>query len=392
MIRVAVAHAGSERNRPANWCRSKPRDFLCLGCHGSGAELLRRGPREKPDVLVVDTAVLDGDGVEPVRKLKQRLPELRIVVISEQTEAPAITAWLMSGAQGYLVKPVHRPLLEDAVKRVVRRQMAFSPEVFLQILSTFKPGVGPVPECKLLSRRERQILTYLAMNYEHKEIGPLLKIAENIVHWHVQRICQKLRVRNGTAALKKFLGSGLFPAFNLQEPSSQPAQSTAPVRTLREFKRRFATGDACRKYLAALRWPDGFCCPYCSGRRAWRMSRGLWLCEQCRHQISFTSGTMFHDTRLPLPIWLRIAWELAANHRLRAADLLRILPLGGYKTAWTCLKKLRRCLGESSCLKDGEPAHCGDRFACILQRALEMPPQPFKKLIARSRRKRESRE
>jgi DNA-binding NarL/FixJ family response regulator len=387
MIRVAVAHAGSERNCPANWCRSKPRDFLCLGCHGSGAELLRRGPREKPDVLVVDTAVLDGDGVEPVRKLKQRLPELRIVVISEQTEAPAITAWLMSGAQGYLVKPVHRPLLEDAVKRVVRRQMAFSPEVFLQILSTFKPGVGPVPECKLLSRRERQILTYLAMDYEHKEIGPLLKIAENTVHWHLQRACQKLRVRNGTAALKKFLGSGLFPAFNLSGPAAQPAQSSVPPTNLRQLKRRFATEDACRAYLAAIRWPEGFRCPVCGGREAWQMTRGLWLCGQCRRQVSVTSGTIFHETHLPLPLWFRIMWVFAAQDRVTAAGLLRIVPLGGYKTAWTCVKKLRRCLGESNCVKDGGASQCGDRFECILRRALEMRPQPWNKLIAGPRRK-----
>jgi FixJ family two-component response regulator len=326
-----------------------------------------------------------------LRKLKTLLPAIGIVVVSERKDAPAITASLMSGAQGYLLKPTTPRLLENAVRRVVQGQMAFSAEVFLQILATFNPSIGLLPECKLLSRRERQILTYLAMDYEHKETAALLNISETTVHWHVQRIYKKLRVGNATTALRKFLGSGLFPAFNLGGPGLQSAPPLVPIKTLRQFKRRFATNEACWSYLAALRWPDGFRCPVCGGRRGWQSSRGLWLCAQCRRQLSVTSGTIFHETHLPLAVWFRIIWEFAAQKRLTPADLLRTLPLGGYKTAWTCVNKLRRCLGESNCLANGGVNHCGGRFQCIMRRAVETSPHPLKNLNARPRHKLESR-
>jgi DNA-binding NarL/FixJ family response regulator len=338
---------------------------------------------DKPNALVLDMSVLRRKSPDSLRKLKARFPSMGMIVISERKDVPAITASLMSGAEGYLLKPVARRLLEDAVKRVVQGQMAFSAEIFLQILATFNPRIGLLPECKLLSRRERQILTYLAMDYQHKEIAALLSISENTVHWHVQRICKKLRADNATAALRKFLGSGLFPAFNSEGPDTQPAPSTVLIRSLGKFERRFATDEACSAYLAALRWPDGFRCPECSGRRGWQSSRGLWLCAQCRRQVSVTSGTIFHETHLPLPLWFRIIWEFAMQNRLTPADLLRTVRLGGYKTAWTCVNKLRRCLGESNCLGNGGLSHCGERFECIMRRALETSPHPLKKLCMR---------
>ncbi|MFH1741357.1 MAG: transposase, partial [bacterium] len=55
-------------------------------------------------------------------------------------------------------------------------------------------------------------------------------------------------------------------------------------RTVLEFEERFATDEACRAYLAQLRWPDGFCCPRCGHNEAWMTRRGLYRCCQCDHQ------------------------------------------------------------------------------------------------------------
>ena len=76
-------------------------------------------------------------------------------------------------------------------------------------------------------------------------------------------------------------------------------------RTLRELESRFATEQACRDYLARLRWPQGFACPACKGTEAWSTGRGLWMCAACGHQVSVTAGTIFQDTRTPLTLWFR---------------------------------------------------------------------------------------
>lgn len=69
-------------------------------------------------------------------------------------------------------------------------------------------------------------------------------------------------------------------------------------RTLLELEQRFADDAACREYLFALRWPDGFVCPRCGDRSAWPTGRGLWLCGGCRHQTSVTAGTILQGNRV----------------------------------------------------------------------------------------------
>jgi len=116
-------------------------------------------------------------------------------------------------------------------------------------------------------------------------------------------------------------------------------------RTLQEFERRFSSEEACRQYLFALRWPEGFLCPRCGGKTAWRMRRGLWLCAKCRYQVSVTAGTIFQDSHLPLITWLRGMWHLTTQKNgVSALGLQRVLGLGSYKTAWAMLHKLRRAM------------------------------------------------
>jgi len=116
-------------------------------------------------------------------------------------------------------------------------------------------------------------------------------------------------------------------------------------RSLAEFERRFAAEAACREYLFALRWPDGFLCPRCQGRKAWSMGRGLFLCAGCRRHISVTAGTIFQDSRLPLTMWFRAVWHMTSQKNgASALGLKRVLGLGSYQTAWAWLHKLRRAM------------------------------------------------
>ena len=97
-------------------------------------------------------------------------------------------------------------------------------------------------------------------------------------------------------------------------------------------------------YLAQLRWPDGFRCPRCRADKAWRV-RERWECAECRRQTSVTAGTIFQDTRVPLPVWFRAMWWVTAQKNgASALGLQRVLGLKKYETAWTMLHKLRRAM------------------------------------------------
>jgi hypothetical protein len=116
-------------------------------------------------------------------------------------------------------------------------------------------------------------------------------------------------------------------------------------RTLQEFERRFSSPEGCRKYLFVLRWPEGFVCPGCGGRRAWAIRRSLWRCEGCRRETSVIAGTIFQDSKLPLPTWFRVMWYVTSQKNgVSALGLQRVLGLGSYKTAWAMLHKLRRAM------------------------------------------------
>jgi transposase-like protein len=116
-------------------------------------------------------------------------------------------------------------------------------------------------------------------------------------------------------------------------------------RTLLELEKRFSTEAACRGYLFALRWPDGWICPRCGGRQGWALRRGVWRCVRCRYEGSVSAGTVFQDTHLPLTTWFRAMWQVASQkHGVSALGLQRVLGLGSYKTAWALLHKLRRAM------------------------------------------------
>ena len=116
--------------------------------------------------------------------------------------------------------------------------------------------------------------------------------------------------------------------------------------TILEFQERFATEEACREYLFASRWPEGFRCPSCGGNRAGAETRRhLWVCTGCGHQTSVTAGTVMHGTRTPLRLWFWAAYLVATHHPgISAKQLQRQLGLGRYETAWLILQKLRRAM------------------------------------------------
>jgi transposase-like protein len=116
-------------------------------------------------------------------------------------------------------------------------------------------------------------------------------------------------------------------------------------RDLLELESRFSTEEACRAYLFQLRWPAGFDCPRCRGRKAWPASDLLWECAGCHRQISVTAGTVFQDSRLPLTLWFRAVWWVTSQKSgVSAMGLQRVLGLKSYKTAWTMLHKLRHAM------------------------------------------------
>jgi len=112
-----------------------------------------------------------------------------------------------------------------------------------------------------------------------------------------------------------------------------------------DFEQWFRSEEACREYVARLRWPSGFRCPRCGHDKAWRTTRRLWDCRRCGADTSVITGTIFQDSKMPLRVWFRAMWWVTSQKTgVSALGLQRVLGLGSYRTAWVCLHKLRRAM------------------------------------------------
>jgi transposase-like protein len=111
-----------------------------------------------------------------------------------------------------------------------------------------------------------------------------------------------------------------------------------------EFEKRFNTEQACRDYLADMKWPDGFHCRNCGHNRYWISAKGLYICTRCESPNSLTAGTVMHGTKKPLTYWFKAMWWFTTRKSgVNAINLKDLLGLGSYQTAWLWLHKLRRC-------------------------------------------------
>lgn len=110
---------------------------------------------------------------------------------------------------------------------------------------------------------------------------------------------------------------------------------------------QFHSEEACRDALANLRWPKGVTCPRCEGdRHAYDSERFVWDCYSCGYQFSAMSGTIFHDTKLPLRKWFLATLLMCESKKgISAMQIKRTLGIS-YKTAWYLCHRIRAAMAD----------------------------------------------
>src|SRR5438105_1067984 len=132
----------------------------------------------------------------------------------------------------------------------------------------------------------------------------------------------------------------------------------------------FTDEDKAREYLEQMRWPDGVVCPHCglvgeaykitpkektfeeikaTRKRIRKPRKGLWKCAGCRKQFTVTVKTIFEDSHIPLHKWLLAVHLMCASKKgMSAHQLMRMLELGSYKTAWFMAHRIRHAMAEGA--------------------------------------------
>lgn len=182
-------------------------DVEIVGEAGGGEAAVTAAAAGRPDVVLMDLVMPEGDGVAAIRALTAAAPGVRVVVLSSFADDERIFAAMQAGAAGYLLKDVDPDALADAIREVHQGRPALHPDVAARLMRRVADRAGPAAEP--LTPREREVLRLVVEGYANKQIARRLAITEKTVKTHVSSILQKLGVPDRTAAAVLAIRQGL---------------------------------------------------------------------------------------------------------------------------------------------------------------------------------------
>jgi len=184
---------------------SRAEGFQCRGQYASAEAALEALPKEPPQVVLMDINLPGMNGVECVRRLKQFLPQIQVLMLTVYEDTENIFNALAAGASGYLLKRTPRDELLAAIREVNQGGSPMTTHIARKVVLSFQRAPASVQPAEDLSPREKEVLDCLAHGFLYKEIADKLGISYETVHTYIRRIYEKLQVRTRTEAVALFL-------------------------------------------------------------------------------------------------------------------------------------------------------------------------------------------
>jgi len=169
-------------------------DMEIVGEADNGREAVELAGKLHPDVVVMDVAMPDLNGIEATRRLTASSPRTRVLALSMYKDSVYVREILRAGARGYLLKDAFDRDLLSAVRAVAGGEGYLSPAVSDAVLTDYRRHV--TDPLDLLSSREREILQLIAEGKTNKEIATALKLSVYTVDAHRGRIMEKLNLHS----------------------------------------------------------------------------------------------------------------------------------------------------------------------------------------------------
>ncbi len=177
-------------------------DMMLAGAAATGGEALERYFELRPDVALVDLQLPDMSGFDVIKKIRDKFPNARIIVLSSHEGDVDIQRALEAGAQGYVAKGIVRGELLETIRSVHTGKRRL-PAAVAQKLAEHMAD-------EPISPRELEVLSLMAAGKRNKEIAGELSIAEDTVKMHVRNILSKLQVNDRTEAVTIALRRGII--------------------------------------------------------------------------------------------------------------------------------------------------------------------------------------
>ncbi|MGI9335666.1 MAG: response regulator [Gammaproteobacteria bacterium] len=186
-------------------------DIEVVGEADNGRETVRLVKRLNPDVVVMDVAMPDLNGIEAARQIRGGGATTRVLALSMHSDGRYVKGMLQAGASGYMPKECAAEELTQAIRTVVSNRVYVSPGIAGVIVSDYVQHLDgeAAPDSPALSAREREVLQLLAEGWSTAKIADRIHISSKTVHTHRQRIMDKLNLCSVAALTKYAIREGI---------------------------------------------------------------------------------------------------------------------------------------------------------------------------------------
>lgn len=192
-------------------------DMEVVGESSGTSDTLEKVRWLKPDVVIMDINMSDGDGIETTKLLHEKHPEVKLVVLSVSEEEDKLFEALKAGASSYLLKTADLNELADSIRAAASGESILSPPFISKLIGEFRNGKGENRQhLYVLTPREKEVLQLAALGSSNKEIAAQCYISLTTVKAHFRNILGKLESKNRTGAVALANAYGLLDKPNKQ--------------------------------------------------------------------------------------------------------------------------------------------------------------------------------
>ena len=183
--------------------------FVCVGQYGRAEDALASLPDEDVSVVLMDIKMRGMDGIECVRRLKEKMPDILIIMLTVFDDDDLIFDALMAGATGYLLKRQPPKQLLEAVHELLAGGSPMSATIARKVVKLLQRSASANKLSGgarvLLSDRQREMVELLALGEPYKAIADKMGLSIHTVRGYIRRIYEKLQVHSRTEAVAKYL-------------------------------------------------------------------------------------------------------------------------------------------------------------------------------------------
>lgn len=174
-------------------------DMELVGDASSGEEAIRLCPRAKPDVILMDLVMPGMDGATTTRLIREKCPDIQVIVLTSFKEPDLVQGALQAGAIGYLLKDVSADELANAVRAAYAGKPTLAPEAAQVLIQATR---RPAEQIGFdITEREHEVLALMVQGLNNNQIADKLVVSVSTAKFHVSRVLSKLCVTSRTEAV-----------------------------------------------------------------------------------------------------------------------------------------------------------------------------------------------